>query len=78
MTTVGTGDLEPHPTSERIALVAATESIVGPILLGLFAFVLRNRLRRGREGATLLSGSTVIWWVVRPGRERAQLSGQVA
>jgi len=46
MTTVGTGDLELHPTSELIALVAATQSIVGPILLGLFGFVLGNRLRR--------------------------------
>jgi len=46
MTTVGTGDLELHPTSEMIALVAATQSIVGPILLGLFGFVLGNRLRR--------------------------------
>ena len=46
MTTVGTGDVELHPASELAALVVATQSIVGPILLGLFGFVLGNRLRR--------------------------------
>ncbi len=46
MTTVGTGDVELHPASELAALVVATQSIVGPILLGLFGFVLGSRLRR--------------------------------
>jgi hypothetical protein len=46
MTTVGTGDVDLHPANEAVAFVADTQSIVGPILLGLFGFVLGNRLRR--------------------------------
>ena len=46
MTTVGTGDLDLHPANEAIALVTASQSLVGPVLLGLFGYVLGNKLRR--------------------------------
>lgn len=46
MTTVGTGDAGLRPTSDLVALIGASQSILGPILLGLFGFVLGNRLRR--------------------------------
>lgn len=46
MTTVGAGDVELRPTNDLVGLIVATQSIIGPILLGLFGFVLGNRLRR--------------------------------
>jgi uncharacterized protein YjbI with pentapeptide repeats len=46
MTTVGAGDVALHPTNDLVGLIVATQSIIGPILLGLFGFVLGNRLRR--------------------------------
>ena len=46
MTTIGTGDAGLHPANALVALIGASQSIIGPILLGLFGFVLGNRLRR--------------------------------
>ncbi len=46
MTTVGTGDLGLRPSGDLVYLAASVQSIVGPVLLGLFGFVLGNRLRR--------------------------------
>ncbi len=46
MTTIGTGDAGLRPANDLVALLGASQSILGPILLGLFGFVLGNRLRR--------------------------------
>jgi uncharacterized protein YjbI with pentapeptide repeats len=46
MTTVGTGDLGLRPSGDLVYLAASVQSIVGTVLLGLFGFVLGNRLRR--------------------------------
>jgi uncharacterized protein YjbI with pentapeptide repeats len=46
MTTVGIGDLDLHPANEVIAFAATSQSLVGPVLLGLFGYVLGNKLRR--------------------------------
>ena len=46
MTTVGIGDLDLHPATQATALVTASQSLVGPVLLGLFGYVLGNKLRR--------------------------------
>jgi len=73
MTTVGTGDLELHPTSELIALVVAIESIVGPILLGLFGFTLGNRLRRWRGDTPVRQRCHS---VDRPARARARATAR--